>query len=61
MRFEKSEQAPCPACGWENALLRKVCRNCASTLLLHPDPPTDREVRQDLAEAIRMDQSLGLR
>lgn len=61
MRFTKSEQAPCPACGWENALLRKRCRNCHADLVVHPDPEIDREVRQDQAEAHRLEQELGIR
>lgn len=60
MLFEKSEQAPCSTCGWENALLRKKCRNCSASLVLHPDSNIDREVRQDQADGLRLEQELGI-
>jgi hypothetical protein len=61
VRFEQSEQAPCTTCGWENALVRKRCRNCNASLVLHPDKTIDREARQDQAEGLRLEHALGVR
>lgn len=47
------ETSPCERCGWWNATLRKRCRNCLASLVFHPDPEIDREVRLDYAAARR--------
>jgi len=54
-----NETTPCEHCGWENATVRRRCRNCGESLVLHPDPAVDREVRLDQADGLRADAAAG--
>lgn len=53
-------QSPCEECDWENAVLRKRCRNCSADLVQHPERAIDIEVRLDVAQARAYERSVGI-
>lgn len=38
--------------------MRKRCRNCDASLIMHPDAAIDREVRLDFSEGVQLEESV---